>query len=199
MRIFSFYKDELKNNWVWIKRAALTFLVFIFIGGLVHMAAPQFIEQIVKTLADKIGGDFTPSSSLAGKIFINNLNATVLAIIGGVILGVIPLLVMAINGFLVGYILAYLLAESNQLLLKGLGFAAAALIPHGIFELSALFIAAGLSMKWGVNYLRKENAGNRWQVFKTDCELILRFLPLIIFLLVIAAFVETFVTSALVK
>lgn len=93
-----------------------------------------------------------------------------------------PILVLLINGFMTGFIAAAL----------PLDFAIKALAPHGIFELSALVLAAAGGMNFGFCIFMK--------IFKKNYSIIKSFKESLLFfvyglaLLFIAAVIETYLT-----
>ena len=76
-------------------------------------------------------------------IFLNNAFVSLLSLVLGLALGVLPVLFIAFNGYVVG-VIAYLAAQE-----KGLLFILLALLPHGILELPMVFLAASIGLRLG--------------------------------------------------
>lgn len=125
-------------------------------------------------------------------LFANNLRAMVLGVLYGFIPFLyLPALALGVNAAILGMLAS--LIDGQWLLL------AAGILPHGIFELPALFLslAAGLCLCKNINvYIRKNEKG----VMKPLLLNILRVVALLVLpLLVIAAVMETYVTPALMQ
>lgn len=73
----------------------------------------------------------------------NNLLAACVAMIGGIAFGIIPLGIGVTNGLVLGYV-ASRVSENVGI------FSLWRLLPHGVFELPALFLALALGMRLGV-------------------------------------------------
>jgi stage II sporulation protein M len=91
---------------------------------------------------------FTEARTLTGIdlflfIFLNNVKAAFLGMIGGILFGIVPLLVAGVNGVVIGYVGALVTARE--------GFGELwRLLPHGIFELPALFFSLALGLRLGM-------------------------------------------------
>ena len=68
----------------------------------------------------------------------------------GVFIGLFPITSAVVNGYLIGFIANHAVAEKGVLVLWRL-------LPHGIFELPAVFISMGLGLKIGIGLLKEEN------------------------------------------
>lgn len=106
----------------------------------------------------------------------NNLQAAIFAVVYGIVFGIAPIFYAVSNGAVIGYVLArsYELAGLSSWLL---------LVPHGIFELPAIFISFGLGIKLGFSVISK----NRNRIFYKTAN---AFLMVVLPLLIIAAIIE---------
>jgi len=135
---------------------------------------------------------------LAKAIFFQNLKVTSYELFLGAFFGFVPIVSLVFNFFTLGFLSApsvYPVAFpeasfplSTFLLL---------IVPHGIFELPAIFISAAFGLKLGWGWLLPGSTGKRWQVFKSAFADSVRIFPLVFVLLVIAALVESYVTGSL--
>jgi stage II sporulation protein M len=111
-------------------------------------------------------------------IFFNNLKASAFAIIFGIILGILPLLTVVVNGYLVGFV------SREVVSVEGIS-AMWRLVPHGIFELPAIIFSIGLGLKIGMSIFSKKRA------IKYNFKESIRFFVFVVFpLLLIAAIIE---------
>lgn len=110
-------------------------------------------------------------------IFSNNLFVCLITIVFGAILGIFPFLILLTNGYLIGYVAQKAVSSSGILVLWRL-------FPHGIFELPAILISAGIGIKLGLSLFRK---GEFITTFKKS---MLVFALVVFVLLFIAAIIE---------
>lgn len=149
-----------------------------------------FLEMIMEEFGeDELPGDGEASFDLSATFFIvNNTPPFLAAIAGALTLGFVTLLIMVFNGVLVGNLVAVTGTE------VGVGVIIALIVPHGIFELPALFIAAGVGFRF-LHRVGERIAGSRSALF-TKAYLV-RTTALVGFawlILVLAAFVEAYIT-----
>jgi stage II sporulation protein M len=120
-------------------------------------------------------------------IFLNNALKSLAAILLGVSLGIIPLLFLAYNGYVLGAV-AYLTGVE-----EGLSFVLLAIIPHGLIELPMIFLSVAIGVRIGLTTL----ARLRGQTVSVKQEItagVAVFLRFVAPLLLVASVIETFVT-----
>ncbi len=131
-------------------------------------------------------------------ILINNSVKILIGMILGILFGIIPFLFLALNGFVLGLVAGYVFPSFgiNLLLLS--------LLPHGVFEFSALFIGSAYAfylaeISWNLFKQKKikikelKDFGFILKKFKIPYNNVLSgFLYIVLPLLIIAALVETF-------
>jgi len=173
----SFSYLKLTRNYIYF--AVVLFFVSAFVGFLF----PEnftFFEKFLRDLVDKV-----ENLSLLGLmwfIFKNNVTSAFTAVIFGIFLGIFPVMNALINGSVLGYVFskASAVAGFSVILL---------LLPHGIFELPAIFIALGLGMRLGMFVFvpsgkkLKEFRDRLWGSLKV-------FFTIVLPLLIIAAIIE---------
>ncbi|HEU4340593.1 MAG TPA: stage II sporulation protein M [Candidatus Binatia bacterium] len=129
---------------------------------------------------------------LASAIFINNGVKTFLVIVLGILGGVLPVAFLLLNGYAIGWVL-YLSIQS-----KGIVSSLLAVVPHGIFELPAVLLGASVGIFLGVRTMRRLFGKLETSLRGDLGRAVGVFFRLILPLLLLAAFVEAFVTSAIV-
>lgn len=149
--------------------------------------AEFFFELIVEEFEDEEldDGEFELTASL----FIGQNTPPFLAsIFGAVTLGILTAFIMVFNGVIVGNIATVIGLD------VGFGPIVALLVPHGIFELSALFVAAGVGFRLLHRGIQRVTGARR--ALFTGAYLRRTGLLVVFawFLLVLAAFVEAYVT-----
>lgn len=175
--------NHFKESWDFIKTkrnyvyfSAVIFLIFIIIGYFVSPSA-LLEAQLLKTLQGltlKFQGLNLFQTIWA--LFSNNSIASLCAIVLGVVFGIFPLVVLMFNGYLVGFVANRAVAQEGIIILWRL-------FPHGIFEIPALLVSAGLGISLGLN-LFSENFGKQ---FKSSVK---AFFLIVLPLLLIAAIIE---------
>jgi stage II sporulation protein M len=154
--------------------------IFLFLAGAVigYTRPAQFMELLggLYSMAERLHGSSAPMIIFA--IFIQNASAALLAVWLGLIFGIVPIVSIVANGILLGVVMTMV---DNGLTM------AIGLIPHGVFELPAIFIAWGLGIwrgMWLFHGKKKETYENRAR------KAYLVFFTLVIPLLVMAAIIE---------
>jgi stage II sporulation protein M len=133
-----------------------------------------------------------PKVQLAAAIFVNNTIKALLVIIGGLAFGLFPVIFLLANGAALGFVLSVSMRSRGALT------ALLAILPHGIFELPAIFLATSMGLLLGRRAIRKLLSSGEISI-RNEFTLALRFFVWIVVpLLVIAALVESFLTSVLV-
>jgi len=96
-------------------------------------------------------------------IFINNFSSSLGGLMFGVFFGLYPLIGSIVNGYIIGFVLgASLLVRDSPSLIELVVFK---LLPHGIFELPAVFISLGLGLKIGTYQLSLKNKSKGFTSF----------------------------------
>ncbi|MCX6749337.1 MAG: stage II sporulation protein M [Candidatus Pacearchaeota archaeon] len=183
----SFFKRGFQESWNYIKESRnfiysiiFIFLLFALIGF--FLPAPAILEQKILEFIEELLKETQgmSSSELISFIFFNNLQSSFLGMIFGIFLGIFSVLTTLANGYVIGFVAAKTVESSGISVLWRL-------LPHGIFELPALFISLGLGLKLGSFVFRKKKLETLKQYLKESAKV---FLFIIIPLLIIAAIIE---------
>lgn len=179
----------------YVGMTAAAFLVLLVLAYIAGRLFPDIPVSVISAFNEDIAGSGIVQEDGSFNVlalFTNNLRAMVLGVLYGFIPFLyLPALALGVNAAILGMLAS--LIDGQWLLL------AAGILPHGIFELPALFLslAAGLCLCKNINvYIRKNEKG----VMKPLLLNILRVMVLLVLpLLVIAAVMETYVTPALMQ
>lgn len=158
----------------------LLFFIFALIGFFIP--TPEILSNLIilfiQTLLEKTQG--MSQLELIIFIFLNNLQSCFMGFLFGFLFGLFPIAVGILNGYILGFVGGLAVKKSGAYILWGL-------LPHGVFELPAIFISLGLGLRFGLFIFQKKiGEGFREYFFKG-----LRvFVFVIIPLLIIAAIVE---------
>ncbi len=164
------------------------FILSLIVGLLVSVKNPALSENYLETFKESFGWIKTLNPLVIMLlIFLNNALKSMLALVLGVGLGVIPVLFVAGNGIILG-----MLADTISRHL-GTVFVAAALLPHGIIEVPAILISAGIGLRLG-HKMYPSLMGMKTDIKKELREGMGFYMRVIVPLLFAAAMIETFVT-----
>jgi len=156
------------------------FFLFLLVGFFVPV--PESLsEKIMEFIRELIGKTENMSHfELIEYIFLNNLQSSFFGMVLGVFFGLFPLITAIANGFLLGYV-ALISVDSGgfSVLLR--------LLPHGVFELPAIFISLGLGLKLGTFIFQKNKVENFRNYFWSSIRI---FFLIVVPLLVTAAIIE---------
>ncbi|VVB84378.1 Stage II sporulation protein M [uncultured archaeon] len=167
------------------------FIISMIIGLIVSASNPALSENYLGIFKNSFSWIKTLNPIvIMFVIFLNNAFKSLLALVLGVGLGIIPVLFVAGNGIVLS-ILADTVSKQ-----QGTLFVIAALLPHGIIEVPMILISAGIGLRLGdVMYLSMK--GIKVDIKEELNEGLGFYLRKIVPLLFIAAMVETFVTPVI--
>ncbi|MNI36018.1 hypothetical protein D3C73_900560 [compost metagenome] len=131
----------------YIIAAALVFSFGIFLGWQQPEQLANFLKGEIKSLqslSGYISEKENPQLWFFFVIFLNNASKAVIFIFLGLLFGILPLSMLVVNGLVLGYVLSAEASNTTWLLVvKGI-------LPHGIIEIPAIFIACAYGIKLGV-------------------------------------------------
>lgn len=200
MDIFDYYANIIKGSRKLVFALFGLFCFAMSMGVLYFYSNPHFIETIIAQYKNIIPFSSVPNRQLVGIIFMQNMIAAILSLFGGLFLGLLPVGIVFINGFIVGYVSQYVFASSHMSFFTTLVLFLASVLPHGIFELSAIFFAGAIGVWWGIGgFFPWFRIGIQDNSFKSRTLVSLAILPLIAVVLLLAAYIEVYVSMALVR
>ena len=156
-----------------------------FLGG---MFAPPSVRQQVTDALQVVGEQYRDlaGGTLFFYILLHNVTASLLLLASGLLYGIVPVLAVGSNGFVLGVL------YNQEAAAVGYSKAAMKVVPHGIFEIPALLITASYGLWLGILAIRrirgKEGAALRSPVNHA----FERYFAVVFPLLVMAAAIETF-------
>ena len=192
-------KAVIKNNRTWIFMAASVFLAAALLFYFSTYTNPQIAEETAGGQMDQLEELFSAilgTHPVIGAImvFMNNFLSMAQMLLLGFLAGISPLVTLGLNGSLVGSLLAFTTQEGIPLL-PSIMFG---LLPHGIFELFAFFLCGAIGLKFGYHCVASPLPGKtRLESFRYIWKEAISVLPLVVLLLLIAAFIELLITPHL--
>jgi uncharacterized membrane protein SpoIIM required for sporulation len=130
-----------------------------------------------------------PHASVSAAIMSNNIRVAVFAFVGGITFGIATVYFMIYNGLLVGALAAVYWQAGKSYVFW------AYILPHGIIELTAIFIAGGAGLYMGYKMFVPGQHPWRLQLIRTakeSVQLLMGTIPLF----VIAGIIEGFITPS---
>jgi len=153
-------------------------LVNLFFSSVLGIPLNEKIFDFIQKLWEQTQGK--SHFDLISYIFLNNLQGSFIGLMLGIFLGIPTLIATVLNGYLLGFVAFFSIQESGVFVLWRL-------LPHGVFELPAIFISLGLGFRLGLfPFINKKSDS----FFESVIESLRVFLFVILPLLVIAAIIE---------
>lgn len=177
------YVKEIKN-YIWFS-AGLFFLLGV-IGFLFPVFFVEYIKKMLEELIKSTQG--LSGWSLIRFIIMNNLQSSFVAALFGIFFAVIPIGIVVVNGYVLGFV------ANKSVGAQGI-FVLWKLVPHGIFEIPAIMISVALGIKLGMflfTYHGKNQAREYWKWVLNSVRV---FVFIVIPLLVIAGIIEGLLIS----
>jgi stage II sporulation protein M len=184
-RRVGFFADNYKKCWDFLNecRWYVVFAVGVFaLLFLIGFAFPVFFREDILVFLEEIIGIIEGKGlfEITWMIFSNNMKASFIAFVSGILLGIFPLVTAVVNGYLLGFVAREVVVEEGIFVLWRL-------LPHGIFELPAVFFSIGVGLKIGADLIK----GNK--KLKYNFKEGLRFFVFVVFpLLLVAGVIEGF-------
>ena len=163
-------------------------LALIFVAAfLTGTLAPDSVRNDVTKAFQLVADSFRElaGGTLFFLILFNNVMASILILVSGVFIGIVPILAIASNGFILG-VFYRLTAE-----VTGYSKAGLMVLPHGIFEIPALLIAASYGLWLGVMVYRRMRGKESTPLGFHIGHASRQYLAVVFPLLVVAAAIET--------
>lgn len=180
---------------------AVAAMVLFFIGGAgafwsvaseplnLYSVVPAEMAQAVDPEQLGAGHDSIDSSLMSASIMTNNIQVAILAFAGGITFGLLTVYILIYNGIIVGALAA--LYWHYGMTYEFWAY----IVPHGMIELAAIFIAGGAGLMMGYKLFVPGQFKRSYQLkeqAKRSVQLLLGTIPLFI----IAGIVEGYITPA---
>ncbi len=197
--IFFPVKQVIKDNRSWLLLALLIFIIAGLVFYYNGINNPAEVEDVIDNQLDHLLAMLTrllETNPVIGAllVFMNNFLSMAQMLVLGAIAGISPLFTLGVNGALIGSFMA--LAAQQGLSLSPMIIYG--ILPHGILELPAFFLCGALGLKFGYHCIASPLPGKtRMESFRYIWKEAISIIPLIVLLLLAAAFIEMFITPQL--
>lgn len=174
--------------WIYFSLLTVLFFVSALSGYISAMVNPENAENVVSQFFTQFEfvKELDPLKLLA-LIFLNNSLKSLIAMLTGFFFGIFPVLFIFLNGYFIGvvvFVKAQEIGFFNVLML---------LLPHGIFEIPAVLMASSYGVWLGGIFYEKVR-GESVSISDAYRLAFKKFLTRIVPVLLLAAFIETFIT-----
>ncbi|MFC4402127.1 stage II sporulation protein M [Gracilibacillus xinjiangensis] len=182
-------------------KAILIAMLLFFLGGLASFIAvisnplhiygilPEDMVQAVDPEMLGVDPAAVSHSVMSAEIMTNNIRVAILAFAGGITFGLLTVYVLIFNGILVGALAGLFWNYSNTYVFW------AYIVPHGVIELFAIFIAGGAGLLMGYKLFVPGKYSRGYQLKRQtirSVQLLIGTIPLF----VIAGIIEGYITPA---
>lgn len=170
----------------------LLFMATVSVGWVGSAQNPAIGEELLKLFEKEVAGqiDGNNPADMCVKLFFNNLQACILLFLGGATFGILTIFIMSLNGIVIGAIMEMVSKEHTAL------FVAAAIVPHGIFEIPAFIISGALGILLAQSLIAEWYGGGDSAVAAHAFARL--FLAVVLPLVATAAVVEAFITPVVI-
>lgn len=177
-------------------RPFIVFSAYLFIGSIFagYFIAHNY-DRETAALLDELKKKFLPSREYSQlKIFVyifeNNLTVLSVSLLFSLVAGISSLLIVIANGIILG-VFAVIVSESVST-----GYLIAGILPHGIFEIPAMILTSAIGLRIGMTAILKL-FGRKMSLAEEIFDGFGFYIFIIIPLLFVAAFVESFITPVI--
>ena len=190
--LWQFYRETFGEALLMTVAAFLIICLLGFGVSLFNRSIPELVLNYFTQMVQD-GNIITDDGIIHfGALLINNLRAAAISVLYGFIPFIyLTALAVGMNALILGVLAAYYVNSGTSLLIYFAG-----ILPHGVFELSALLIAFALGLllcRRITQYVRKNTKGMMKPLL---CNIARSFVMHVLPLLVMAAVVETYITPA---
>lgn len=190
--LWQFYRETFGEA---LLMTAAAFLIICLLGfgvSLFNKSIPEFVVNYFSQMIQNSNIITDEGAIRFGALLANNLRAAVFSVLYGFIPFIyLTALAVGMNALILGVLAAYYVSNGTSLLIYFAG-----VLPHGVFELSALLITFALGLllcRRITQYVRKNTKGMMKPLL---CNIARSFVMHVVPLLVVAAAVETYITPA---
>lgn len=173
----AYLKESKKYVWV----SFILFIITAVFGYFFPIFFKEEVIRVIENLVDQTAG--LNSFQLIAFIINNNMTSSFYGLILGIFLGIIPIGIIIVNGYVLGFVANKAVDGEGILVLWKL-------FPHGIFEIPAVMISIGLGLRLGMFLLVYHKKGKGKEFFKQIINSLRVFFLIVIPLLVIAGIIE---------
>ena len=200
-RIILYYKNEvfsiIKENKNLMLFSIVLFLLSSISGFYMFKVFfnnnPEIFDSLIQGFVDMFGPlKKMTSFELFLTIFYVNSRTSFLIMIFGVFVGLFPFMSLWLNGTVLGLLYGKFMAEGESPLVFLIG-----ILPHGIIEIPTIAIAASQGFRIGKEIISPPQGKSRSESLRINLKKGIRLFAIILPLLLIAAFIEVYVSAQL--
>lgn len=178
------------DHWRYVQLSAILFAI----GGIIGVVIAALGIDLFAALGfDDFFEEALPEELTTATILINNSIVFLLAVIGVLTFGLLTAIILVFNGLVVGYVVVPAAQDA------GVGFVIAAILPHGILELPAFFVASAVALRLIHRFVQRIRGDRETVLSPGDPKRLVLLLGVAWIVLAIAAVIEVHVTVWLIE
>ncbi|WP_239619201.1 stage II sporulation protein M [Cohnella mopanensis] len=193
-----FTRQGLLLTWKEI-RPYFIFAIILFFAGVVIGGSPNAPHELLgkqiegmRSIANSIQESDNPGLAAFARITLNNIYVSLMMMALGIIVGIMPVIMLVMNGMFMGYVLDEVAKQGENVGLVVIQ----KILPHGIIELTAIFLAAAFGMRFGMTLLKGMfgsalGKSQSWQPFVRTATGAVPALIVVVVLLIVAGLIES--------
>lgn len=186
-----------KNRWLFLG-VAVGFFTITFLSGIIFYLAfsqnPSLLEEMMSWVNELLGSKEIIDEY--GKMNVFRLFlANFMAVTHSILLGLLPFFYLPVLALLLNAVLIGVVGAAALLLGMPPMALVASLVPHGIFELPALILGAGIGLRLCHSLVRRMLRRPEPKFTVLVCDLVRVLVLVVIPLLIAAAIIESYVTG----
>src|SRR3989344_1497069 len=152
-RVSFFDNYRITGSYILDSKNYILFIILLFlISSLIGVIYPEIFKESIKNFLSELFNKVKDYDFFRLVFFIikNNVLSALSSFVFGIFFGIFPLVTSIANGYVLGFVagMSAKIAGPSVIL---------RLIPHGIFELPAIFISLGLGLRLGLSIFIKGN------------------------------------------
>ncbi|MFA6097293.1 MAG: stage II sporulation protein M [Candidatus Paceibacterota bacterium] len=183
--------DYLRTLKGYIRFSVRLLILSVVVGVYVAAYHEKETQAVIDWAADALSGGMDLSRfELFSFLFKNNVTALFYALIESLVFGISAVTMIIANGVIIGVFMVLVVKKASFL------YFILGIVPHGIFEIPAAIIASSMGMKIGSTVMAKVRRKNV-SIIDELYDAVKYFILLVVPLLFVAAFVESFITPVI--
>jgi stage II sporulation protein M len=196
------FKDYLKKIRPIVLKICIAFFAFMIIFGVILILDLFGLKELLLKIMNEMTKNLSGLINEQGQIktidlILNNLRVSLLAIVAGIVPFLfLPMVILLINSVILGVMMGIFAGQSVKMSIL---MFLAGVLPHGIFELTAIFISVACGTFLCSTVTKKIRGKNKGAKISNVIKNSLKaFFIIVVPLIVVAGLIESFVTPAII-
>ncbi|MGL5314979.1 MAG: stage II sporulation protein M [Peptostreptococcaceae bacterium] len=191
----NFIKEKLLKTLTYV---TVSFVILVLLTTIIFYYNQDTAKELIRSFLEANSDMINASGEiLMTNLIINNITAAMMSIIMGIVPFLfVPIFSLVINSVMIGATLGFTTIASSTSVFKILLLG---IMPHGIFELPALFISMSMGVYLCNKISRKILGKEKESLIEVIKNIVKTFIIIVIPLLILAGIVEAYITPILIS